>query len=75
MKGLKCVEGGVEEWVGEWEGNCMEGEEEGREKETLSLLVVPLVVCVSTHTHTKQSTQPKFDDDTIKNTLSWMAHV
>ena len=36
----------MEEWVDKWEGNGVEGWEEGRGKETLSFLVV----CINTHT-------------------------
>ena len=45
MKELKYILGGrVEKWVGKWEEYDVEGWEEGREKETLSLLFAPLVV-------------------------------
>ena len=43
--GLKYIVGGrVEEWVCKWEEDDVEEGEEGREKETLSLLFAPLVV-------------------------------
>ena len=53
MKELKCVEGKVEKS----EEDDVEGWEEGKEKEILSLLFAPLaapmVVCVNTHTAIK----------------------
>ena len=43
LKELKCVVG-REELVCEWEEDDVDGWEKGREKETLSLLFVPLIV-------------------------------
>ena len=89
LKELKYVEGRVEELVCEWEEDDVEGWEEGREKETLSLLVAPLVVllvvCINTNSATGNATkETKFVQQTPchgwsvccdLNTSSWQTDL
>ena len=69
MKELKCVVG-HEEWVGELEEDGVEGGEEEREKETVSLLFAPLTVlqvfCVSTHNILYSNKKTKLCDERSK---------
>ena len=66
MKELECVLG-HDEWVGEWEEDDVEGWEEGREKETLSLLFASLVVLQVFYVNTHMAKKTKLCDERSKN--------